>query len=454
MAPTEENGMTQPKTSNTEHYQIILDSITEGVFTVDSKWRVTSFNKAGEEITGIPRKEAIGQLCYEVFRASVCEGGCVLRHTMMSGTPIRNMPIYIVRADEKQIPISVSTSLLKDGAGRVVGGVETFRDLTVIHELRKELEKQHSFGDIVSKNEKMRRLFSVLPHIAQSDSTVLIEGASGTGKELFARAIHNNSTRKKGPFIAVNCGALPDTLCESELFGYKAGAFTDAKKDKPGRFALAQDGTIFLDEIGDVTPASQVRLLRVLEQKVYEPLGSTKTVRTNARVITATHRNLEEMVQQGRFREDLLYRINVIKLSLPPLSERKEDIPLLVNHFVGRFNHLAGKQTLGLTHEAMAALMLHHWPGNVRELENAVEHAFVLCQEELIHLSHLPAHLVPEIHSMLVPSGLTLKEVEKRTIQEALQRNQWKRIATARELGIDKNTLRRKIKRLGIVEPL
>jgi len=446
--------MTPLMTSTTEHHQIILNSIAEGVFTVDSEWRVTSFNKAAEEITGIPGEEAVGQLCYEVFRANVCEAGCVLRHTMMSGQPIRNMPVYIVRADEKQIPISVSTSLLKDSIGRVVGGVETFRDLTVIHELRKELEKQHSFGDIVSKNEKMRRLFSVLPHIAQSDSSVLIEGASGTGKELFARAIHNNSARKKGPFIAVNCGALPDTLCESELFGYKAGAFTDAKKDKPGRFALAQDGTIFLDEIGDISPAAQVRLLRVLEQKVYEPLGSTKAVHTNARVITATHRNMEAMVQEGQFRKDLLYRINVIKLSLPPLSERREDIPLLVEHFVGRFNHLTGQEALGLTQEAMAALMLHDWPGNVRELENAIEHAFVLRQEALIHLRDLPAHLVPEDRSMLVPSGLTLKEIEKRAIQEALQRNDWKRVVTARELGIDKNTLRRKIKRLEIMEPL
>jgi len=446
--------MTPLMTSMAEHHQIILNSIAEGVFTVDSEWRITSFNKAAEEITGIPGEEAVGQLCYEVFRANVCEGGCVLRHTMMSGKPIRNMPVYIVRADEKQIPISVSTSLLKDGAGRVVGGVETFRDLTVIHELRKELEKQHSFGDIISKNEKMAKLFSVLPHIAQSDTTVLIQGASGTGKELFARAIHNNSERKKGPFIAVNCGALPETLCESELFGYKAGAFTDAKKDKAGRFALAQDGTIFLDEIGDISPTVQVRLLRVLEQKVYEPLGSTKTVHANARVITATHRNMEEMVQRGEFRKDLLYRINVIKLSLPPLTERREDIPLLVDHFVGRFNHLTGQEALGLTHEAVAALMLHDWPGNVRELENAVEHAYVLRREELIHLSDLPAHLVPKNHTMLVPTGLTLKEMERRAIQEALQRNGWKRVATARELGIDKNTLRRKIKRMEIMEPL
>ncbi|NVL90560.1 MAG: sigma 54-interacting transcriptional regulator [Desulfobacterales bacterium] len=445
--------MDRSKRSLIRRYKIILDSIADGVFTVDLGWRVSSFNKAAERITGIPREGAIGRLCYEVFRANVCEAGCVLRHTMTTGEPIRNMPVYIVRADKKRIPISVSTTLLKNEAGEVIGGVETFRDLSVIHELRKELQKRHSLGDIISKSEKMFKLFSILPQIAESESTVLIEGASGTGKELFARAIHNNSPRKKGAFVAVNLGALPETLCESELFGYKAGAFTDAKKDKLGRFALAQDGTIFLDEIGDVSQAVQVRLLRVLEEKVYEPLGSTKAVRTNARVVTATHRNLEKLVQEGRFRDDLYYRINVVKVSLPPLSERKEDIPVLVDHFVERFNHLTGKQIMGLSQEAMAALMFHQWPGNVRQLENAIEHAFVLCQEELIQLRHLPTQLIPENGSMLVPSGLTLKEVEKRAILEALQRNQWKKIVTARELGIDKNTLRRKIKRLYIVEP-
>lgn len=441
------------KRSAIRHHQIILDSIGDGVFTVDLGWRIMSFNKAAERITGIPREEAIGQLCYEVFRANVCEADCVLRHTITTEKPIRSMPVYIVRADKKRIPISVSTAVLRSEAGEVIGGVETFRDLTVVHELRKELQKQHSYGDIISKSEEMRKLFSILPQIAESDSTVLIEGATGTGKELVARAIHHNSPRKKGPFVAVNLGALPETLCGSELFGYKAGAFTDAKKDKPGRFALAQDGTIFLDEIGDVSLAVQVSLLRVLEEKVYEPLGSTNAVTTNARVITATHRNLEKLVQEGRFRDDLYYRIDVIKLSLPPLSERKEDIPLLVNHFVNRFNRLTGRQVIGLSQEAMAAFMLYDWPGNVRELENAIEHAFVLCQGELIRLNHLSMQIVPKDQSMIMPTGLTLREIEKSAIEEALQRNHWKKVVTARELGIDKNSLRRKIKRLGIVQP-
>ncbi len=434
-----------------KNHEIILDSISDGVFTVDLDWNIMSFNRGAEIITGVPRKDAIGRRCFEVFRANVCETGCVLKQTMKTGKPIESMPVHIIRADKRRIPISVSTTLLRDEGARVIGGVETFRDLSVVAELRKELRKQHSFGDIISKSEKMLNLFALLPHLAESESTVLIEGASGTGKELFARAIHNSSTRSKGPFVAVNCGALPDTLCESELFGYKAGAFTDAKKDKPGRFALAQNGTIFLDEIGDISPAMQIRLLRILEEKVYEPLGSTKSVTTNARVMAATHRNLSELAKQGIFREDLYYRINVIKLSLPGLSERKEDIPLLADHFVERFNRLTGKQVVGLSQEAITALMLHDWPGNVRELENAIEHAFVLCQGEIIHLNDLPRHFVPADHALNVATCLTLREVEKRAIQEALARNSWKRVATARELGIDKNTLRRKIKRFGII---
>lgn len=436
-----------------EDHEIILNSISDGVFTVDLQWRITSFNKAAEEITGVSRGEAIGRPCCEVLRANVCATQCVLRRTMETGERITNMPVYILGADNQPVAVSVTTGLLRDGSGKFIGGVETFRNLTVINELRRELRKQHCFGNIVSKSEKMLRLFSVLPHVAECETTVLVEGASGTGKELLARAIHNESPRKKGPFVAINCGALPDTLIESELFGYRAGAFTDAKKHKPGRFALAQDGTIFLDEIGDISPATQVKLLRVLEEKVYEPLGSTESANTNARVMAATHRNVEQLVKEGKFREDLYYRINVIRLSLPPLSERKEDLPILVDHFIDRFNHLTGKRVMGLSQEAMAALMLHDWPGNVRELENAIEHAFVLCQHEFIRIGDLPRRLIPDSPPAEVPAGLTLKQVERRAIQQALERNNWKKVATARELGIDKNTLRRKIKRLEIVEP-
>jgi PAS domain S-box-containing protein len=438
------------KQSIEQNYQIILDSIADGVFTVDLSWRITSFNSAAEKITGIARSDAIGRKCSEVLRANVCETDCTLKETFNTQKAVVNVPVYIMRADKRRLPVNISTNILKDPKGKLIGGVETFRDLSAINNLKRELFKQHSFEDIISKSPKMLRFFSILSQIAESGSTVLIQGASGTGKELFARAIHNQSPKRKGPFIAVNCGALPETLCESELFGYKAGAFTDAKKDKLGRFALAQNGTIFLDEICDISKSVQGRLLRVLEEKVYEPLGSTKTVKTNARVIAASNRSLEVLVQERKFREDLYFRINVIKLSLPPLLERKEDIPLLVDHFVHRHNELRGRNIVGMSQRAVAALMLYDWPGNVRELENAIEHAFVLCNGDVIHLENLPEHLIPKGDSILRSDGLTLKEFEKHAIEQALQRNKWRRLATARELGIDKNTLRRKIMRLGI----
>lgn len=439
-----------PESTQQRHHKLILDSLAEGVFTVDLNWRITSFNRAAEAITGIQRAQAIGRHCFEVFRADVCETGCMLRRTIETRTPVYNMPVHVYRADKKRIPISVTTTLLEDTDGRIIGGVETFQDISAIKELQKALRQQHSFEDIVSKSPKMLKIFSFLPQVAESSSTVLIEGASGTGKELIARAIHHHSPHREGPFVAVNCGALPDTLIEAELFGYKAGAFTDARQDKPGRFALAQNGTIFLDEIGDVSPAVQVRLLRVLQHRIYEPLGSGKPVATNARVVAATHRNLTDLVKTEKFRDDLYFRINVFKIVLPPLSERREDIPLLVDCFIERFNHQKGRTVASVAREAMSALMLHDWPGNVRELENAVEHAFVLCRHDVIRLEDLPEHIMPAGNQAARPEALTLQDVERWAIIQALRRNHDKKVATARELGIDKNTLRRKMIRLGI----
>jgi len=293
----------------------------------------------------------------------------------------------------------------------------------------------------------------LLPEVARSDSTVLIQGESGTGKELVARALHTLSPRSKGPFVAVNCGALPDTLLESELFGHTAGAFTDARKDRMGRFALAEKGTLFLDEIGDISPALQVRLLRVLEDRTFMPLGASRSMKAEVRIVTATHRDLAELVEQGSFRRDLYYRINVVKLTLPRLIDRREDIPLLADHFIERFNRLKEKKILGLSQAALSMFMQHNWPGNVRELENAIEHAFILCPSGLIQPQHLPDHLWSESRAGLPQAGLTLMEIEARGLREALERNQWRRMAVARELGIDKNTLRRKIIRHGLNPP-
>jgi len=429
---------------------IIFDSIEEGVFTVDLQWRITSFNRAAEKITGIPRAEAIGRPCLEVFSTNVCETDCIIRKAFKGNKPVFNVPVYMIRPDSKRIPICVNATILRDCAGRIIGGVETFRDLSNLSKLHKSFHKHHIFENMVSRNLKMLEIFSTLKLIAASDCTVLIEGATGTGKELLAKALHKFSPQRKGPFVPVNCGAIPDTLIESELFGYKAGAFTDAKMDKPGRFQRAQNGTIFLDEIGDVSGALQVRLLRVLEDKIYEPLGSVKAAKTNARVVVASHHNLDQLVEEQKFREDLYFRVNVIKLTLPTLAERKEDIPLLVDHFIERFNREKGKNIMGLSQEAMAALVLYDWPGNIRELENVVERAFILCEETLIGLRHLPEKLLSEINATFAQKGLTLKDIEKNAILQGLQRNNWKKAVTARELGINKNTLRRKIIAYGL----
>ena len=434
---------------------VILDSINEGVFTVDLDWRITAFNRAAERITGIHREEALGRPCCEVFRASICESACAQRQTLTTGKPVVNATAHIISQTGQRIPIRISTALLKGEDATVIGGVETFQDLSQIEQLQKELEARYTFEDIVGRSPAMTSLFQILPQIAESDSTVLIEGASGTGKELFARAIHNLSRRRKKRFVAINCAALPDTLLESELFGHKAGAFTDARKDKPGRFALADGGTIFLDEIGDVSPAMQVRLLRVLQERCIEPLGSLESVKVNVRVVAATNKELARLVRAGKFREDLFYRIRVVYLKLPTLRQRREDIPLLIDRLVAKFNRLQGKDIAGVSNQVLARLMEHDYPGNVRELENIIEQAFVLCRGGLIELHHLPPELRPapadatrEYHS-----PATLESMERILISEALRRHHGNRRRAARELGIHSTTLFRKLKSLNIEVP-
>ncbi|MDP3098606.1 MAG: sigma 54-interacting transcriptional regulator [Syntrophales bacterium] len=435
---------------------IILDSIADGVFTVDDNWRITSFNRAAEQITGVRREDAVGQHCKDVLKADVCEKGCILRKTIQSGKSIVNRTVHIVDAAGRRVPISISTALLKDEKGKIIGAVETFRNISVEEKLRKTIAERYSFEDIISKNHRMHQLFDILPDVADSTSTVLLEGESGTGKELFARAIHQLSPRKKQPFIAVNCGALPDTLLESELFGYKAGAFTDAKKDKPGRFRLAERGTLFLDEIGDISPALQVRLLRVLQEKTYEPLGSVESVPSDVRIIAATNRRLQELVKEGKFREDLYYRIHVIRMELPPLRDRMEDIPLLADHFIHHFNVLQKKEIAGLSGEALACLVSYDYPGNVRELQNIIEHAFILCKSGLIAPHHLPENLcLPRgMESSGRNETMNMKDLEAVFITNMLRRHQWNRIKTAKALGIHKSTLFRKIKALRIQIPV
>ncbi|MFP4038027.1 MAG: sigma-54 interaction domain-containing protein [Desulfobacteraceae bacterium] len=444
--------MPDPETNQSR--DVILDSINEGVFTVDQGWRITSFNRAAERITGITRGRAEGRICSDVFHASICRDDCALSKTFQTGRPVLNTTAYIIDNHNNRVPVRISAAVLKDDGGRVIGGVETFQDLREIEELQKELQERYTFEDIVGRSPEMMKLFKVLPQIAESGSTVLLEGASGTGKELFARAIHNLSTRKHGRFVPVSCAALPDTLLESELFGHKAGAFTDARREKAGRFALADGGTLFLDEIGDISPALQVRLLRVLQERMIEPLGATEPRSVDVRVVSATNRNLADLVKEGLFREDLYYRIRVIHLVLPSLSSRREDIPLLVDHIVAKLNRRQGKNIAGVSAEALACLMEHDFPGNVRELENIIEQALVLCRNGIIEARHLP----PEFRRVQAAPGdihgpMDLKTMERRFIEQTLRYHRGNRLNAARDLGIDPSTLYRKIKALKIPVP-
>jgi PAS domain S-box-containing protein len=439
-----------------EVMEAILESIADGVFTVDTNWIITSWNRSAAHITGFSGEEAIGKTCHDVFRTNVCQSNCALRETLETGKSHVRYPINILTRDGLEKTISISTAVLHNSKGEYVGGVETFRDLSEIESMRRRLRKEHSYQDIISKNHVIREIFRVLPDIAESGSTVLIQGPSGTGKELFAHAVHNLSHRKGKPFVAINCGALPDTLLESELFGYKAGAFTDARRDKPGRFAKAEGGTLFLDEIGDISAALQVKLLRVLQEKVYEPLGGNKSISADVRIVTATNKNLREQMAIGRFRDDLFYRLNVIQIDLPPLKERREDILLLIEHFIERFNTEKGRDVAGFTPKAMSALVSHDFPGNVRELENAIEHAFALCKERIIDADYLPRELVPEgsvENRSAINSEDPLKAAEANAIRNFLAQFNGHRERTAKALGVHKTTLIRKMKRLGITFP-
>ncbi|MDH3329674.1 MAG: sigma 54-interacting transcriptional regulator, partial [Desulfobulbaceae bacterium] len=370
--------------------QDILDSMGDGLFTVDLNWKVTSFNKAAQRITGWPADQVIGKSCSEIFQENICGKNCAIAESLYTGRPVANRSITIVDSEGEKIPVSISASPLADQDGNIIGGTQTFRDLRFLTTIPKQLSRKYRFDEIVSKSKAMQRLFTILPDIACSPSTVMIDGESGTGKELIATALFNISNRKDQPFVVLNCGALPETLLESELFGYKAGAFTDARKDKPGRLAEADGGTLFLDEIGDIPACIQVKLLRVLQEKVYEPLGSNTSINTDVRIITATNYDLKALVKEGRFREDLYYRLNVVKIHIPPLRERKEDIPLLLDQFIQDFSRQLGKDIVGISNPALNVLMRHDFPGNIRELKNIIEYAFILCEGGYILQEHLP----------------------------------------------------------------
>ena len=436
---------------DTRFFPLIFNSIPHGIFTIDAEGRVTAFNNTAEQLTGYSREEAIGRRCYEIFRADVCQQGCPLKKSLESRTQEELIEATILTRDGVEVPISISTNALVDDDGKLIGGVEMFRDLSQIVELRKKIEGMYEFEDIVSKNSRMLTILERLPLFAASSSSVLIEGVSGTGKELIARALHSLGPRSQKPFVAVNCAAIPDNLLESELFGYVRGAFTDAKKDKPGRFSLADGGTLFLDEIGEISQPMQVKLLRVLQEKEFEPLGATHSVKVDVRLVAATNKVLVDEIREGRFREDLYYRLNVIHIDLPPLSQRREDIPLLANHFRRRFNTLQGRSIGRISDSAMAALMSAPFPGNVRELENAIEHAFVMCRGDTILQRDLPSGISEnyQAHSDDEPAN-PLHAAEADAIRQVLERHEGNRTRAAEELGISRNTLWRKMKKFGL----
>ncbi|MCB2199224.1 sigma 54-interacting transcriptional regulator [bacterium] len=436
----------------------VLESVACGVMITDKDLNVVRLNPSAQLITGWEEHEAVGRPCKEVLRPFLDGSDCPLRSCIRKGTTREEEIITVLNRVGDQIPVRVVSYVLFDDEHNLMGGIQTFGDIRTVHELRTRLARESSFEGILSRNHRMRAIFDVLPRLAESHSTVLVRGESGTGKELIAKALHSLSGRRHQPFISVNCAALPDTLLEAELFGYVKGAFTDARQDHEGRIAAANNGTLFIDEVGDLSPAMQVKLLRFLQDRSYEPLGSNKTRKADVRVVAATNRNLEELLQRGLYREDFFYRINVLTIDIPPLRDRKEDVPLLVDHFLQTWGLLNNRPTMRTTPLALRAMMAWDFPGNVRELENIVERAAVLAEDESIDLSNLPDELQHTVRrgrqerdkpgGIISSSSFSPMELsERETIRTVLEENEGNRQQAASELGISRATLWRKMKK-------
>ncbi len=429
-------------------HQTLVDSIPEGVFTIDLKWRIISFNHEAETITGFSKKEAIGRHCWEIFQSDMCNLNCPLRQAMEQGRSYMDQDVRMIRKGGEALTILVNAGLLKTMTGKVIGAVETFRPLASADARIEKNKNNASFPDIIGQSAVMKRLFSMLTDIAASDANVLLTGESGTGKELVARTLHKHSQRGRKPFVAVNCSALAESLLESELFGHEKAAFTGAAKGKVGRFEMARGGTLFLDEIGDLKPELQVKLLRVLEQREFERVGGTRTLPMDARIISATHQDLRDAMAHGTFREDLYYRLRTVPLTIPPLRHRLDDIPLLVDFFVQKFNSSLRKQVRAVDDAVMGLFMQYHWPGNVRELERTLEHAFVFVKGPLIQPHHLPA---PDEFSPVKGFGMPEERAlaskpTREAIVNALTQTDGARADAARLLGISRTSLWRRMR--------
>lgn len=377
----------------------LLDRIPLPLALVSAERRVVFLNQAACALTAMSRERAQNLPCRYVFRCSLCTGGCPLdvvdKSSTASEAPVAR-EADIVNADRARIPVRVTCGALTAPDGSRVGYFETLEDLRLFRPSEARPEWPQGFGDMLGHSPEMERVFRLLPGIAQTDSSVLVTGETGTGKDLLAEAIHNASGRAKGPFVKVNCGALPESLLESELFGHQKGAFTGASENKPGRFRLAHNGTLFLTEVGDLPLPLQVKLLTFLDDKIIHPLGSTRGVHVDVRIIAATHRDLRRMVREGRFREDLLYRLNVVRFHLPPLRERGDDVALFLAHYLKVYTGMFGKRLAGFTPGAEQVLLRHAYPGNVRELRNIVEYCVNVCQDTHVDMPHLPRYLLEE----------------------------------------------------------
>jgi PAS domain S-box-containing protein len=429
-------------------HQWMMDQFPEGVFLVNTRWQIHFFNQMAESITGFSREEALGKFCWEIFRADQCHKSCPMRISMSTGEILVDREVEITTKSGLKKLILVNTAQLKKPGNIVLGGVETFHHLTCPEVDTVSLVNQ---AHIVGVSPQMQEIIHSLPVIAACDSNVLIQGESGTGKELVARALHQHSPRNKGPFVAVNCSAIPETLLESELFGHERGAFTGAVSSKPGRFELAKGGTLFLDEIGDLKPELQVKLLRVLEEKIFMRVGGTRRIPLEARIVAATNLDLHEAMRQGKFRDDLYYRLFTVPINLPPLREKREDIPILVKSFLEQLNRKFNKRVRGVDPKVMKILCRHAWPGNVRELQHVLEYCFVFAKGPLITERHLPrlesAWGRKELDLSLGDDKVSpLQALEKKTILMALEMAHGSKQEAARVLKISRSKLWRKMR--------
>jgi len=425
----------------------VLGSIREGVVTIDRDWRITSFSRRAEVLTGIPAAEALGRFCHEVLRSGLCKRDCPAQHCLETGAAEAARTTELEGRDGRPLAVAEVAVPLKDADGQALGSVLLLEDRREAGAAQ-EARRGSSFGGMIGRSEAMRRVFRLVEQVAGTDVTVLVTGESGTGKEMVARALHRLSGRRAGPFEAINCAALPETLLESELFGHVKGAFTGALRDRAGRIEAAEGGTLFLDEVGELSPATQAKLLRFLQEREYQRVGESATRAADVRVVAATNRDLARAVAEGRFREDLYYRIRVIPIALPPLRERRDDVPLLAAELLESIAAARGRPGLALTPAAVARLAQHPWPGNVRELANALEFAVALAPGRRIRPEDLP----PELAGGRVRYSAAERgpEDESARLREALERHAGNRSAAARALGMDRVTLYRKLKKLGL----